>query len=371
MEKFMVEVKGKDKVYPVCVGYGAYAHYLPELLHGKAWRKAVLVSHPEILDIHGRELVNVLVTFMGERELHRFSFPQGEKMKNMETVMELLEFLLVREYTRNDLMLAFGGGVVGDVSGFAAGIYHRGMPYYQLPTTLMAMVDSAVGGKTGVDHHGVKNSVGVFWQPEAVVAELEVLSTLTSREIKNGWAEVVKYGFLYDGSLLRWSEVFLREGLNGVDLERVIVACARLKAGVVMEDEQDEKGIRALLNYGHTFGHALEALTGFSIIRHGEAVAAGMMMAARLSELAGLSGPGLYERHRALLLPLLSEAPTNWRYEPMEVYDFMVSDKKRKGVIRFVLLEEPGKARLLDEPRKDLVIRAIGEVLEDLRLTRP
>lgn len=371
MERFVVELKERERSYPVCVGYGAYGHFLPELLVRSGWHRLALITHPEIMELHGRELVNVLVTFMGERELHRFTFPQGEENKNLDTVASFIDFMLEREFTRSDVVLAFGGGVVGDVAGFAAGIYHRGMRYYQLPTTLMAMVDSAVGGKTGIDHHGVKNSVGFFWQPEAVISELGVLTTLPGREIKNGWAEVVKYGFLYDEGLLGTSEVFLREGLAGVDVEEVVVTCARYKAEVVREDETDEKGIRAMLNYGHTFGHALEALTGFSDLRHGEAVAVGMMMAARVSELTGLSGPGLYEKHRTLLLPLVSEAPIDWRFDPSDVYRNMAADKKKKGVLKLVLLEEPGRARLIDEPSPDVLLRAIGEVLEDINLNRP
>jgi 3-dehydroquinate synthase len=370
MERILLELRGEDRTCAVFVGYGAYGHCLPELLERSDWRKAALISHPEIMEQHGRELVNVMVTFMGERELHRFTFPPGEGHKNLGTVVNLLDFLLKREFTRNDVILAFGGGVVGDVAGLTAGIYHRGMPYYQLPTTLMAMVDSAIGGKTGVDHGGVKNSVGIFHQPKAVVSDLVVLSSLPSREVKSGWAEVVKYGFLYDESLLRWSEVFLREGLGGVDLEKVVSSCVRHKAKVVMEDEWDQKDIRAVLNYGHTFGHAMESVTGFSLLLHGEAVAAGMMMAARASELLGLSGHGLYHRHRALLMPLLSEAPTDWGLDPSAVYRFMASDKKRKGSLRLVLLEEPGKPRLVEDPRRDIVLRAIEEVLEELQLNR-
>jgi 3-dehydroquinate synthase len=229
--------------------------------------------------------------------VYKVEIPDGEEYKNIETLKGIYSELIDRGLDRGSFVAALGGGVVGDVAGFAAATYLRGIPFIQLPTTLLAQVDSSVGGKTGINHEKGKNLIGAFYQPAAVLIDVATLDTLPEREFLGGMAEVVKYGITLDGELFDFI-VANADGLRGRDkdslLEVIKRSCA-LKASIVAQDER-ESGLRAVLNYGHTFGHAVETLTGYREFIHGEAVAIGMVQAAKVSERLGYSGKGETER---------------------------------------------------------------------------
>ncbi|MBC7229099.1 MAG: 3-dehydroquinate synthase [Actinobacteria bacterium] len=363
-----IQVRAASREYRVYVGEEALEEFLPGLVSRRGEGQVVVVSHPGILALHG-DALDAALREGGHRgwEKRCFLFPEGEEWKRPSTVGALHALLLEWGVTRSGVILAFGGGVVGDLAGFAAATFMRGMDFIQLPTTLVAMVDSSVGGKVGVDMPGAKNAVGAFHQPEAVLCDPDLLSTLPRRELMGGLAEVLKYGFLYEPSLLS-----IRGGCEGwvrlTEWERTqaIARCVRLKAAVVEKDERDLSGERAMLNYGHTFGHALESATGYALLRHGEAVAAGMIMAARAAEALGTASPPLKELHRELLLPLLAEAPSLRGVTAEEVLAAMRSDKKRESRDRFVLLAGPQRPLLVEGPPWEVVGRAVEETLREL-----
>lgn len=273
--------------------------------------------------------------------------PDGEQFKNWDSLNQIFDALLRHRCERKTTLIALGGGVVGDMTGFAAAVYQRGVPFIQVPTTLLAQVDSSVGGKTAINHPLGKNMIGAFHQPKLVLADLDVLRTLPAREFSAGMAEVIKYGLIDDPALLEWLEANIAALMaqEPVLLAEAIERCCLAKARIVAADEREE-GVRALLNLGHTFGHAIEAGLGYGAWLHGEAVAAGMMLAAKASRLLGdLDDADLARLERLLRaagLPV--EAPTL----PVEQWlDLMAQDKKVvDGHIRFVLLRRLGEAYL-------------------------
>lgn len=363
-----IRVKAASREYDVLVGEGAIGERLPRLVSGREAGQVVVVSHPRLLSLHGEELGRALRDAgHAEWEKRVFLFPDGEEHKRPITVSALQGLMLEWGVTRKGVILAFGGGVVGDLTGYAAATYMRGMDYIQLPTTLVAMVDSSVGGKVGVDMPGAKNAVGAFHQPLAVITDPGLLSTLPRRELLGGLAEMIKYGFLYDRDLLALeggSEGWVR--LTEWERADIITRCVRHKAAAVEEDERDLSGKRATLNYGHTFGHALEAATGYVVLRHGEAVAAGMIMAARAAEASGNSKEPLLEVHRKLLSPLLREMPSLAGIDADKVIAAMRSDKKREREMRYVLLERLQRPILVEGLPEEVVERAVEDTLREL-----
>jgi 3-dehydroquinate synthase len=275
------------------------------------------------------------------------TLPDGEQFKTLATFTRLLDALVQARIGRDGAILALGGGVIGDIAGFAAACYQRGIAYVQMPTTLLAQVDSAVGGKTGVNHPAGKNLVGAFHQPRCVISDTATLRTLPDRELRAGLAEVIKYGLIHDAEFLAWLETHLEALLRREPqaLEHAIRRSCEIKAGIVSQDER-EQGARALLNLGHTFGHAIEAGTGYGEWLHGEAVGAGILIAASMSARLGwLSAPDV-ERVRTLLeragLPL--KPPAIGRERALA---HMQMDKKvRDGRVRLVLLKRLGSAEL-------------------------
>lgn len=291
------------------------------------------------------------------------SFDGGEGDKRLGTVESLYHAAISFGLDRASAVLALGGGVVGDVAGFVAATLFRGVPFVQIPTSLLAMVDSSVGGKVGVDLDEGKNLVGAFYQPRLVVADLQVLQSLPAREIRCGLAEIVKYAVIMDPSLFAVLDS-RRQDLVALDLslyEEVVQRCCELKAEVVVEDER-ESGRRAILNYGHTFGHALEALGRYEALNHGEAVAVGMGMAADVAAVAGLGSAETVTRQdcllRALGLPVRAVLPGT---EPEDVLEAMYRDKKvRRGVLRLVLPSRIGDASLTEFTDEEALMNAIG-----------
>ena len=292
---------------------------------------------------------------------HLFFIPSGEQSKTLQTAQRIYTWLAGLKAERGHLLLAVGGGVVGDLAGFVAATFLRGIPYAQVPTTLLAMMDASIGGKTAVDLPQGKNLVGAFYQPKFVLADVSTLKTLPERELNSGWAEALKHGLIMDEDLLSTFES-QRESIRSLEPEiatDVIRRSMAIKAAVVSKDEKETLGIRVLLNYGHTIGHGLEAATGYSQYLHGEAVSVGMMGAAKIGCDVGLMSAADVERQRSVLadysLPLHASG-----VDPDRVLDAMKSDKKTSaGAIRWVLLDGIGKATTKNDVPPETVATAL------------
>ena len=276
--------------------------------------------------------------------------PDGEQYKNQDSINKIYDTLMAQHFNRDVTLVALGGGVIGDMTGFAAASFMRGVNFIQIPTTLLSQVDSSVGGKTGINHLQGKNMIGAFWQPQMVLADMSTLRTLPARELSAGLAEVIKYALIMDAEFLSWLEHNLPAmmELDLAVLGEAVKRCCEYKAAVVAQDER-EAGVRALLNFGHTFGHVIETHEGYGNWLHGEAVAAGMVQAAELSQMMGwLSSDDLARIKRVLLLANLPINPP-----PIGVdtaLKLMGHDKKvKRGQIRLILLKSIGQAVLTDD----------------------
>lgn len=351
--------------YTVVVGRGLLGRLRELVKLPQGAEKACLVSHPRIRRLWGSALEGAFRD--SGLSVTWWTFPEGEERKTIETAARLTRALARAQLHRHDVVVAFGGGVVGDLAGYAASTYARGIGFVQVPTTLLAMVDASIGGKTGVNLPQGKNLVGTFHQPLGVIADVDLLTTLPERELRGGLAEVVKYAFIADPAL---AAVVVRERnvilARGPTVEGLVARCAKTKAAVVGADER-ETGLRAILNYGHTLGHAIESLSvsgrsraTATRLHHGEAIAVGMVYAAAVSALIGLSGPDLIAEHRRVLdavgLPTVVEG-MSWN----EVRERMAMDKKHAGGLRLVLLEGVGRPVVRPVPEK-VLRRAFAEV---------
>jgi len=311
-----------------------------------------------------RLYLETLRSTLGERGIAECILPDGEQHKTLQTAGWVFDALVGSKLNRDATVLALGGGVVGDIAGFVAACYQRGIGYVQMPTTLLAQVDSSVGGKTGVNHSGGKNLIGAFYQPLAVLADTDTLATLPDRELAAGLAEVIKYGCVWDPLLFDWLDLHIGELLaRDTDaLTYVIARSCAIKATVVARDER-EQSLRAILNFGHTFGHVIEAATGYETYLHGEAVGLGMLMAADLSCKLGLIDRAVEERVRTLVerAGLPTEAPKIGAARALEL---MRMDKKvLAGKVRLVLLEKLGRAVVIDQYPQDLLEATLSEYL--------
>jgi 3-dehydroquinate synthase len=292
--------------------------------------------------------------------------PAGEAQKALPVASSLYDRLAEAQADRQTLVVALGGGVVGDLAGFVAATWNRGVPLLMVPTTLLAMVDSSVGGKVGINHPRGKNLIGAFHQPVGVWADTAVLSTLPEREYRSGLAEVVKYGVILDADFFAYleahAEAILRRDPEAVG--HVVARSCRLKADVVERDEREEAGLRAALNYGHTFAHAFETVAGYGAWLHGEAVAAGMACASLLAERRGLIGRDTTERQRRLLRAFgLPAAPDRWPVGAL--LEVMRNDKKVvRGRLRFVLPRRLGEVALFDDVPEEDVRAVLGAAVE-------
>lgn len=327
--------------YEIWIDPGGLAHLADTCESAPAHRYAV-ISDSHVAELYGQRAVEALADAGLDAEL--FVFPAGEWNKSAEQWTHLCGQMMAEGFGRDSAVVALGGGVTGDLAGFVASTFTRGVPVVQVPTTLLSMVDSSAGGKTGIDAGPVKNAIGTFHHPAAVLIDPELLGTLPRYQRISGLAEAVKAGAIRDAKFFSWIEQhasLLQDGDTGTTAE-LIERSVRIKAGVVAEDPE-ERGLRAILNFGHTFGHALESLSGFSTL-HGEAVAAGMRMEARLGESAGVTEPGVGERLDEVLarcgLPEVLEPPLDLD----ELLDRARTDKKsREGSLRWVLLAEIGR----------------------------
>lgn len=318
---------------------------------------ALIVSNTTVAPLYAASLKQALAGRY--QRILTLQLPDGEEFKGWETLQLIFDALLAAGCDRKTVLFALGGGVVGDMTGFAAASYMRGVPFVQVPTTLLSQVDSSVGGKTAINHPLGKNMIGAFYQPRLVVCDLSVLATLPPREFASGLAEVIKYGPIADPEFLRWLEDNM-DRLIAQDPDALAHAVRRsceIKAWVVGQDEK-ESGLRAILNFGHTFGHAIEAGMGYGVWLHGEGVGAGMVMAAELSHRLGLVDGAFVQRLRLLVEraglptkgPVLDSADNAGRY-----LELMRVDKKSEaGEIRFVVIDEPGRASVRPAP-DDLV----------------
>lgn len=332
-----------ERTYPIHIGPGLLDHGDLITPHVPG-RQVLIVSNEVVAPLY---LERLRATFVG-KEVETVLLPDGEAYKTMESALAVFDVLLARRFSRTCCVVALGGGVIGDLAGFVAACYQRGVAFVQIPTTLLAQVDSSVGGKTAVNHPRGKNMIGAFHQPRCVVADTDTLGTLPDREFCAGLAEVLKYGLIRDAEFFFWLEANLERLLarEGAALTYAIERSCRNKAEVVAEDET-ESGVRATLNLGHTFGHAIETGTGYGAYLHGEAVAIGMRLAAELSHRLGWLTEEQVARIVAGLrrarLPVDPPAVLG----PEEFLRHMAVDKKnRDGELRLILLEDLGKATL-------------------------
>ena len=347
--------------YPILVAAGALSLVGAELTKRGVGRKVVLVSDPAIARLHAESLVRSL----GQAgfDVAQVAVPAGEQAKRLEVASDLWDRLLDAGCDRTSTVVALGGGAVGDVAGFAAATYMRGMNFVQVPTTLLAQVDASSGGKTAINHPRGKNLIGAFHQPRMVIVDPSALTTLSEREFRSGLAEVIKHGIVLDAAYFRDLEACVPALLarDLATLENIVAGSCRLKARVVERDEQEAE-LRWVLNYGHTVGHALEAATGFQRWAHGEAVSLGMVAEARLAERLGIGSASTTERQRNLLgavgLPVKGLA-----VDPGAVMEALSRDKKRRdGRVSFVLAPTIGSFQIVQDVSPD----AVRQVLQEL-----
>lgn len=334
---------------------------------GSAWTEqkrrvdppfALLITDANVAELHGKTVQQALVAagWRCETEI----LPAGETSKSLERISQVYNRLIDLNADRRTVIVAVGGGVVGDAAGFVAATYMRGLPFIQVPTTLLSAVDSSVGGKTGVNHPKAKNMIGAFYQPIGVFIDTATMESLPDREYRAGLAEVVKYGVILDAEFFGYLEDHVEEiNVRRPDVVRHMIArSCRLKADVVEQDEHEKTGLRASLNYGHTFGHAFEALAGYGELLHGEAVAIGMIYASRLAERRGLIDARVTQRQVTLLkaLHLPTQLPCAIHFGTEEILGRMRLDKKSvSGRLRFILPSEIGKVRVYaDIPESDV-----------------
>jgi len=345
-----------DRSYPIYIGAGLLRN--PEYFkpHIKG-RQVLIVTNDTVAPIYLADLQAALVDY----QVDTVVLPDGEKFKDLDTLNEIFDALLEKRHNRTTTLIALGGGVIGDMTGFAAASYQRGVNFIQVPTTLLSQVDSSVGGKTAVNHPLGKNMIGAFHQPQAVIADTDTLETLPLREMAAGMAEVIKYGLISDEAFYVWLQDNVA-GLMSGDAELLAEAILRScqnKADVVAQDER-EGGIRAILNLGHTFGHAIEAHQGYGKWLHGEAVGAGMMMAAELSKrlghLAETEVHDLYHLLKDAHLPV--KGPKDMSCD--DYLQRMAVDKKvLDGSLRLVLLKKIGEAYITSEASRDEIDAAL------------
>ncbi|HBH40146.1 MAG TPA: 3-dehydroquinate synthase [Curvibacter sp.] len=348
-----------ERSYPILIGSGLLAQAssfdgLPRA------SQALIVSNETVAPLYAESLREQLGVH--HQQVHVLALPDGEAYKDWQTLNRIFDVLLEKGCDRKTVLYALGGGVVGDMTGFAAASYMRGIPFVQIPTTLLAQVDSSVGGKTAINHPLGKNMIGAFYQPQRVICDLDTLRTLPERELSAGLAEVIKYGPIADMALLDWLERHM-DALRAREVSALAHAVRRsceIKADVVGQDER-ESGLRAILNFGHTFGHAIEAGLGYGAWLHGEGVGCGMVMAATLSHRLGLVDAAFVQRLRVLIEraglpvigPVLDANDNAGRY-----LQLMRLDKKSEaGEIKFVVIEAPGRAGVRGAP--DALVREV------------
>ncbi|MHB1083809.1 MAG: 3-dehydroquinate synthase [Thiobacillus sp.] len=342
-----------DRSYPIHIGAGLLSQtdlILPHL----AQKRVLVVTNTTVAPLYLAKLTATLEA--GGVAVASVILPDGEAYKNWETLNLIFDALLTQRAERKTTLIALGGGVIGDKTGFAAASYQRGVPFIQVPTTLLSQVDSSVGGKTGINHPLGKNMIGAFYQPKVVLADTDTLKTLPARELSAGLAEIIKYGLIWDVAFLAWLEANMDKlrALDPVAIAHAVFRSCEIKAQVVAQDER-EGGIRAILNLGHTFGHAIETGMGYGNWLHGEAVGAGMVMAVQTSQRLGWLTEADVARTRALIRAAgLPDVAPDLGVEPY--LEYMGHDKKVEGgKMRFVLLKKMGEAVITADVPTDVL----------------
>jgi 3-dehydroquinate synthase len=367
MNELTVQLEGRSYGIVFSPSFSPLAKLLKPFVSG---RTCALISNPTVFPLYG-ELVISAVSAAGGSPVS-ILMPDGEEYKNLTEVEKILNQLAAHNLTRKCVVIALGGGVIGDSAGFVAATYMRGVPFIQVPTTLLAQVDSSVGGKTGVNLSAGKNLVGTFYQPRLVFINCNTLLSLDIRNCRAGYAEVIKYGMIYDTSLFEQlencsSSLFAELAADSACipdiLGDIIKRCCEIKAGVVAQDER-ESGLRAILNYGHTFGHVVENLTGYTTYVHGEAVAIGMHAAAVFANKLGMCDEALVTRQKSLLqaagLPVQFPALDT----DAVIASFYHDKKSSAGSLRFVLPTAIGQVEIVDDPDLDLLKKTLDECQE-------
>ncbi len=354
-----VRVSLAERSYDIEIGTGNLVALHDFLRQRTASEHALVVTDSTVDELYADAAGDALVD--EGWEVNVLVVDPGEPSKSTDSADDLWNAMLDEGADRQSIVVAIGGGVVGDLAGFAAATFARGLEFFQVPTTLLAQVDSSVGGKVGVNLPGAKNMVGAFHQPRGVLIDVAVLQSLPDREYRAGLAEVVKYGVILDADFFAYLEANAA-AINAKDpatLTHIVHRSCRLKAAVVEKDERETTGLRAALNYGHTFGHAFEALGDYESLLHGEAIAAGMRCAIRLAERLGRVDAALVQRHNALLdaLHLTIQPP---EAEGQELLRLMYRDKKvAAGRLRFILPDRIGHVELVDDVREEAILAAL------------
>jgi len=358
-----ISVGLKNNPYTIAIGYGSIGEFPKSIRSLGLGKDALIISHPPIERLYGVQLSAALKK--AGYTVKIFNVPEGEKSKSAACALRLLNQISVYDVDKNIFIIALGGGVVGDLAGFVAAIYKRGVPYIQVPTTLLAQIDSSIGGKTAIDLATGKNLVGAFYQPRLVFADTQVLKTLSQRQIRNGLAEAVKYGIIGDPKLFAYIEVNHEKFLKGEveALNFIVRRCAAIKARIVAEDEKETKGLRTVLNFGHTVGHAVEAASKYDQYHHGESVGLGMRVAARISVGMGfLSLPQEMRINQLITSIGLPEKIKGVRLA--KILDLMRHDKKfTAGHNRFVLVQKIGQVKVVRDIPVHIITQAIQAYL--------
>jgi 3-dehydroquinate synthase len=354
-----IRVNLKENSYQIHIGFGLISEFGQRLRQVVAGDKLVIVTNPVIEDLY-RTVIKQNLNNCGF-EVTILKVPEGEEQKSLQNASALYGELSNCHAERTTPILALGGGVIGDLAGFVAATYLRGVPFIQIPTTLLAQVDSSVGGKVAVDYNKLKNKIGAFYQPKLVVTDIETLHTLPQRDIVNGMAEIIKHAIIWDKKLFDYIENNINKikALDTEVIEELIVKAVKIKAEIIEKDEKDIN-IRNILNYGHTIGHAIETLSEFKL-KHGEAVAIGMVTAGRISSKLGMLSLNELSRMKEIIkkVGLPTKVP---EFGIDQLIEAMRHDKKvLAGKIRFVLLDSIGKAMVFD----DVSLSLVKEVLND------
>ena len=356
-----VKVELKKRSYNIIIGSGIYVILGRQIKGLRLGTDAFIITNSLIKNKFGKVLENAL---KGSGISCRFkTIPDTEKSKSVETAAAVIKELAAFDKGRKVFIVAFGGGVVGDLSGFVASIYKRGIPYIQIPTTLLAQVDSAIGGKTALDLSTGKNLVGAFYQPRLVFSDVKLLLTLSQRQLKAGLAEVIKYGIIKDKELFSFLEENHKDILKKKQalLEFIVTRCSKIKADIVSKDEREEKGLRTILNFGHTVGHAIETAAKFVSYNHGEAVAIGMVVAGDISVSLGLTDKMTSSRIEKTITKIGLPVKIN-KIKSETIINAHYADKKFIGKRnRFVLITGIGKARIVENIPLQVIKEALSK----------
>jgi shikimate kinase/3-dehydroquinate synthase len=357
-------VETTTQSYPVFVGYGLLDKLGEKMKKAALSGTATIISDENVFSLYVSKAEGVLKS--AGFAVNSFVVPAGEETKSIDYAIKIYDFLVEHRAERDDIIIALGGGMVGDLAGFVAATFLRGMPWIQVPTSLVAMVDASIGGKVGINHPEGKNLIGAFYQPNLVLADPQTLTTLHQRELTSGWAEVIKHGLILDEEFVQFleSNVDKLTKLEPELLTRAIARSAAIKAQVVSQDEKEKEGKRTILNYGHTIAHGLEAATQYKRFLHGEAVAIGMVGAAKLSQRLGLLPSAAVERQQALLQKF--RLPTDFTgLDLTGITKAMEVDKKvKEKAIRWVLLQDIGKVVIRSDVPQQGVLAVLRELAE-------